>query len=125
MPTKLIDEEIARLVEIDDKINQKEIELFKQKRSVRMQLCQLRKKRQEIIKNLNRKPGRQPRFTIEQRMKQVKIIKRMRGGGKTWREVSNALGYKNHPECIRILKVFGKEKTNVVRPKLKSRPGVM
>lgn len=102
-----ISRQIVALVEIDDKINKEEIKLYGRKRVIRADLRILRKEKREILKKMGRKPGRQPSYTKKQRLEQVKTIKLMRSAGKTWREVSNVLGYRNHPECIRILKVYG------------------
>lgn len=103
----IIDEEIAALVEIDNEINQEEIELYQRKRIIRTKLRDLRKMRRSIVVGLGRNRGRQPIISIEERRQQVKNIKALRRAGRSWREVANALGYKNHPECIRILNVFG------------------
>ena len=107
MEIATLDYKIARLVEIDNEINQREIKLFCEKRVVRNKLRQLRKQKREAISALGRRPGRQPTISIDQRRKQVATIKEMRAAGKKWREVARALGYKNHPECIRILRVYG------------------
>lgn len=101
--------EIARLIKRDDDINRQEIDLFCQKARVRKRLRCLRKQKREAIAALDRPPGRPPTISLDTRCQQVQVIKQMRATGKKWREIAKTLGYKNHPECIRILKVYGKE----------------
>lgn len=102
-----IENEINRLVKIDDDINRREIDLYCEKQTVRNKLRTLRKQKRDAITALGRRPGRQPSISIDTRRQQVRTIKKLRSHGKKWREIAQELGYKNHPECIRILNVYG------------------
>lgn len=76
--------------------------LRKKRLMVHKELRGLRRKRRDIIAARKR-----PRIiiSIATRRDQVRQIRELRAAGKKWREIGEVFGYKNHSECIRILKL--------------------